>query len=150
IRPDDTRSATTGSSCRTRKSRARRHRTALPGRLDTEEVTGSNPVSPTSYMSSSGALLGGALEAATEADAGWRAAEPHIPGLWAQVRIYAAIAHLLRGEPDAASGEVGPVLDMPPDLRISTVTGLLVDLDGRLRDGRHATGSTTIGLRRQI
>jgi hypothetical protein len=38
----------------------------------------------------------GALRAALAADQGWAAGDPHIPGTWAQIRIGAAIAHLLQ------------------------------------------------------
>jgi hypothetical protein len=43
-----------------------------------------------------------ALQAALAADQGWAAGDPHIPGTWAQIRIGAAIAHLLKNSLDGA------------------------------------------------
>jgi hypothetical protein len=92
----------------------------------------------------------GALRAAADAEAAWAAGEPHIPGTWAQVRIGAAIAQLLRGQLDAAQAEVAPVLDLAPELRIATVTGWLADLDGQLATGKHQSSALAVSLRRQI
>jgi tetratricopeptide (TPR) repeat protein len=92
----------------------------------------------------------GAIEAAADADAGWAAGEQHIRGTWAQVRIGAAIAHLLRRDLDGATEELAPVLDMPPDFRIATVTGWLADLDAQLARGPHAGSPAAAVLRRQI
>jgi hypothetical protein len=78
------------------------------------------------------------------------AGEEHIRGTWAQVRIGAAIAHLLRGQLDGTADELASVLDMPPEFRIATVTGLLADLDARLAHGLHADSAVTASIRRQI
>lgn len=56
----------------------------------------------------------GALRAAADADAGWARGEQHIQGTWAQIRIGAAIAHLLRGQLDRAAEEVASILDLSP------------------------------------
>lgn len=87
---------------------------------------------------------------AADADAGWAAGEEHIRGTWAQVRIGAAIAHLLRGKLDGAADELASVLDMPPEFRIATVTGLLADLDARLSHGQHADSGVAVSIRRHI
>ena len=92
----------------------------------------------------------GALRAALAADQGWAAGDPYIPGTWAQVRIGAAIAHLLKDSLDAAVEQVAPVLAMPPEFRIATVTGWLADLDYRLSSRHYASSRTTPGLRQQI
>jgi hypothetical protein len=92
----------------------------------------------------------GALQAAADADAGWAAGEEHIRGTWAQVRIGAALAHLLRGQLDGTADEIAPVLEMPPEFRIATVTGLLSELDAWLAHGRHARSPGAVALRRQI
>lgn len=65
----------------------------------------------------------GALRAAQEADAYWDAGGGKVTATWAQVRAGAAIAHLLKDSLDGAAGQLGPVLELPPDQRISTVTG---------------------------
>jgi hypothetical protein len=92
----------------------------------------------------------GALRAAVAADEGWAAGDPHIPGTWAQVRIGAAIAHLVNGALDGAVEQVTPTLAMPPELRIATVTGWLADLDRHLTGGRYASSPITSSLRQQI
>jgi hypothetical protein len=92
----------------------------------------------------------GALRAAADADAGWAAGEQHIQGTWAQIRIGAAIARLLRGQLDGAAEELAPVLDMEPEFRISTVTGWLADLDSQLCRGPYASSRATSALRHQI
>jgi hypothetical protein len=92
----------------------------------------------------------GALRAAATADHGWATGDPHIPGTWAQVRIGAAIAHLLNDSLDGAVEEVTPMLTMSPEFRIATVTGWLADLDRSLSGHRYATSHTTSGLRQQI
>jgi hypothetical protein len=92
----------------------------------------------------------GALRAATEADTAWASGEPQIPGTWAQVRIGAAIAELHRGQLDAAQAEVAPVLAMPADLRIATVTGWLADLDSQLAISKHRDSKLALGMRHQI
>ncbi len=92
----------------------------------------------------------GALRAALAADQGWAAGDPHIPGTWAQVRIGAAIAHLLQGSLDCSVEQVTPMLAMPPEFRIATVTGWLADLDQHLSGQRYARSRTASTLRQQI
>lgn len=92
----------------------------------------------------------GALRAALAADEGWAAGDPHIPGTWAQVRIGAAIAHLLKDSLDGAVEQVTPMLTMPPEFRIATVTGWLADLDRRLSSRRYASDQAANCLRQQI
>ncbi len=85
----------------------------------------------------------GALQAANVADAGWANGEPRVPANWAQVRIGAAIAHLALGALDAAIAEVEPVLTLPPEMRIATVTAYTTAVGRQLggpqyRDNRSA------------
>jgi hypothetical protein len=78
----------------------------------------------------------GALRAAQEADAYWDAGGGKVTATWAQVRAGAAIAHLLKDSLDGAAGQLGPVLELPPDQRISTVTGYLDEISAELRTQR--------------
>jgi len=94
--------------------------------------------------------LNGALRDAAAADATWSPDGPHVPAAWAQIRIGGAIACVLRGEPDGAAEHVRPVLAMPPELRIATVTGWLADLDHQLAAGRFARDPLAVGLRQEI
>jgi len=64
-----------------------------------------------------------ALRAAATADAGWASGEPMVAANWAQIRVGAGIAYLLKDSLDGVVEEVTPVLDLAPDLRVSTVTG---------------------------
>jgi hypothetical protein len=92
----------------------------------------------------------GALRAALAADQGWAAGDPHIPGTWAQIRIGAAIAHLLKDSLDGAIEQVTPMLAMPPEFRIATVTGWLADLDRHLFGRRYGSSPAASCLRQQI
>ena len=91
-----------------------------------------------------------ALDAAATADAGWAAGDPHIPSTWAQIRAGAAIARLMQGSLDGATEEVTPVLALPPEFRIATVTGWVDDLGHRLASPRYAASPLAIDLRQQI
>ena len=92
----------------------------------------------------------GALAAAETADRGWDAGDPYIPGTWAQIRIGAAMAHLQQDSLDGAAGQVTPMLTLAPEFRISTVTGYLAVLDGRLARPRFAASRTAHDLRQEI
>lgn len=92
----------------------------------------------------------GALAAADAADQGWASGDPPIPGTWAQIRIGAAIAHLLKNSLDGAAEQVTPMLAMAPEYRIATVTGWLADLDEHLVKSRFADNAQAQALRQQI
>jgi hypothetical protein len=92
-----------------------------------------------------GALLGASGTSAT-----WDVEGPHVPAAWAQIRIGAGIACMLKDEPDGAAESVRPVFDLPSGLRIATVTGWLADLDRRLADDRYEHVRVASALRQQI
>lgn len=75
----------------------------------------------------------GALRAAREADAYWDAGGGKVAATWAQVRAGAAMAHLMKNSLDGAARQLGPVLQLPPDQRIRTVTGYLEEISEILR-----------------
>jgi hypothetical protein len=91
----------------------------------------------------------GALRAAAVAEDSWAAGNLRNPWTWAQVRIGASIAHLLQDSPDGAAEQVTPVLALAPDMRITTVTGWLADLDRELARPRFAT-SQVASIRQEI
>jgi hypothetical protein len=62
----------------------------------------------------------------------------------------AGIAHLLKGPLDGAIEEVKPVLDLAPELRVSTVTGYMDSLDARLRQSRLHGNRAARELRQRI
>jgi transcriptional regulator with XRE-family HTH domain len=92
----------------------------------------------------------GALRAAAMADEGWAAGEAYVPANWAQVRLGAAYAHLALGSLDAAVAEVAPVLDLPPEMRIATVTAYMDTLHRKLSTGRYRDSGAADELRQRI
>jgi hypothetical protein len=92
----------------------------------------------------------GALLAASDVGLSWESDGAHVPAAWAQIRIGAGIACLLKDEPDGAVEQVRPVLDLPPGLRIATVTGWLADLNRHLAVGRYAQVPVAAELQQQI
>jgi hypothetical protein len=92
----------------------------------------------------------GALEVASAVDPCWHGAGPHVPAAWAQTRIGAGIARVLKDEPDGAAEEVQPVFSLPPERRIATVTGWLTDLDRRLADAHYKRLPVAVQLHEQI
>jgi hypothetical protein len=91
----------------------------------------------------------GALAAAAW-DRGAAPGRPRNAAAVAQIRIGAAIAHLVNDALDGAAEQVAPVLALPPEFRIASVTGWLADLHGRLSAGRYARSPVAAGLRQQI
>jgi tetratricopeptide (TPR) repeat protein len=140
------------SRARTALARAEKSADALP--KDTGVSPWSFPAERQAIFALSVALRtgdpGGALRAAELADEGWAAGDPHIPGTWAQVRIGASIAHLLKDSLDGAIEQVTPMLALSPEYRIATVTGWLTDLDHHLASKRFASSPVAAGLRQQI
>ncbi len=92
----------------------------------------------------------GALLAASGAGATWDPGGAHVPAAWAQIKVGAGIACLLKGDPDGAADLVRPMLNLPPGLRIATVTGWLAELDRHLADNRYARVPVAAELRQQI
>jgi hypothetical protein len=91
-----------------------------------------------------------ALRAAAAADAYWEAGAAKVAATWAQVRAGAAMAYLLKNSLDGAAAELAPVLELPPELRIQTVTGYLDEIGAMLAAPRIADSSLGSGLRQQI
>ncbi|MGW4639534.1 hypothetical protein ACWEN6_13450 [Sphaerisporangium sp. NPDC004334] len=92
-----------------------------------------------------------ALQAAADAERAWRNGDAQAYGTWAQVRIGAAIAHLHDGEIDGAQVMLRPVLELPMDRRLATLTTRLLQqvtpvLAGRARAG----GRQAVALSAQI
>src|SRR6185437_3065013 len=79
-----------------------------------------------------------ALLAASAWDTDAASSRPHVTAAWAQIRVGAAIARLDQGALDSAAEEVAPMLALPPEFRIATITGWLDDLRRRLTAGRYA------------
>ena len=91
-----------------------------------------------------------ALRGAEVADACWSAGQSKVPATWAQVRAGAAMAYLMMDSLDGAAAQVASMLELPPELRINTVTGYLANLDRMLGQPRFACSRLAAGLRQQI
>jgi hypothetical protein len=60
------------------------------------------------------------------------------------------MAYLLKDSLDGAAAQLAPVLGLPPELRIQTVTGYLDEVSAILAEPRFAGSSLGAGLRQQI
>ena len=92
----------------------------------------------------------GALRAAEAADSAWASGEPWAGGTWAQVRLGACIAHIMRDDLDGALREFAPVRTLAPEFRIATITGYTVQMDKRLQQRRLQHNSIATQIREQI
>ena len=92
----------------------------------------------------------GALRAADAADAGWAAGDPWLYGVWSLVRIGSGTAHVIKGDLDAAAGQLGAVVTLEPPFRISTITAYLADMDSLLGQRRFAGSAQAREMREQI
>ena len=90
------------------------------------------------------------LRAVAAADAAWQAGLPRSPGTWAQVRVGAGIAHLMKGELDGTMNEVTAMLDLAPEFRMATITRYLDDLATRLRQRKFRTSQEASELLTRI
>src|SRR6266516_5433984 len=90
------------------------------------------------------------LQEAKRADEAWSAGDPWVYGTWAQVRIGAAIAHVRDGEADGAAEEIAPVLGIPAEYRVVTITDRLGYVGQLLRGPRHRGSPAAADLREQI
>lgn len=91
-----------------------------------------------------------ALRASAMAHSAWASGVPRVPATWAQIQAGASIAHLMKDSLDQAVQEVTPVLTLPPELRVATVTAYLRSLDRRLSDPRFGRSKDALALRRDI
>ncbi|MFF0309265.1 hypothetical protein ACFYSC_17700 [Streptosporangium sp. NPDC004379] len=92
----------------------------------------------------------GALRTVAHTDQATAAGDRPAPANWAQIRVTASIAHLLKDDLAGVIHETTPVLAMPPELRLTTVTGYLEDLSHRLARSRFADSADAVRLRQQI
>ena len=79
-----------------------------------------------------------ALRLATEAEPMWRREKQRAFGTWAHFRLAAARAHMLLGSAEGAVEQVIQVLDLPPEYRLSTLSGHVARFDALLSDSKFA------------
>jgi hypothetical protein len=134
---------------------------ALARAVDTAIVPGQMTLSPWSFPSermttfriSVALAIANPVEALAAVTA-WETEQDHsrpcVRAAWAQIRIGAAIARLGMGALDGAANEVAPVLALPPEFRITTVTGWLADLERRISARKYDGSPTAASLREQV
>ncbi|MFD0690975.1 hypothetical protein [Actinomadura fibrosa] len=93
---------------------------------------------------------GRVLRSVQDADEAWADGAPWVYGTWAQVRIGAALAHVMRGDPEGAAAELDEVFDLGSEFRVVTITGRLAELSRRLRHSRYDGDPRAADLRDQI
>jgi hypothetical protein len=91
-----------------------------------------------------------ALQAAELADQGWACGDPWVAATWAQVRLGAGVAHIIKGDLDAAQSELAPVLTLDPAFRMATVVAYASEMDRRLRQQRFRRNVVAAQMREQI
>ena len=142
-----------GDAGRAREALARAERAAESVTPDSGLSAWSFPLTRQAVFAQSvAAQLGDAdavLQAASVADAAWAAGAPKVPANWAQIRLSAGMAHLLKGSLDGAAAEAEPVLALPPGMRVATVTAYTERLRRRLGHPRYngAAGVRELGER---
>lgn len=105
------------------------------------------------FASSVATLTGdaeGALRAAELAEEGWESGDPKTPATWAQIRVGAALAHLMRGTLEEAVAEVRSMLALEPGFRMSTVTRHLAKVERRLVHKRYQDAPLAADLLEEI
>lgn len=88
-----------------------------------------------------------ALRLAGEAETMWQKERPHAFGTWAHFQIAVASAHILVGSVKGAMEHVSPVLDLPQEYHISTLTGHFSTLNALLADRRFNQSYEAASLR---
>lgn len=91
-----------------------------------------------------------ALRAAEMADQAWANGDPWVAATWAQVRLGAGMAHIIKSDLDASQGELAPVLTLDPALRMATVVAYTAEMDRRLRQQRFRRDPIAAQMREQI
>ena len=90
------------------------------------------------------------LRIAAEAEPIWQRERPRAFGTWAHFQITAAKAHVMLDSLDGAVPQVTPVLDLPPEYRISTLAQHIATLDALLLDQRFSKSRQVASLREQL
>jgi transcriptional regulator with XRE-family HTH domain len=145
-----------GDTARARQALKRAQQTAdaLPANQGNPRSVWSFPAGRQAIFELSVAIHTGdpdsALRAAAMAEARWAGGEPKVPATWAQIQAGSSIAYLMKDSLDEAAHYVTPVLDLPRELRISTVVGYLQKLEILLTQPRFAKSNTAAELTLQI
>ncbi|MWA02334.1 helix-turn-helix domain-containing protein [Actinomadura sp. LD22] len=90
------------------------------------------------------------LRSVAHADDAWADGDQWVYGTWAQVRIGAALAHVMTGEPDGAAEELKEVFDLGADYRVVTIIGRMGEIERRLGHSRYKGDPCAAELREKI
>ncbi|WP_345433930.1 hypothetical protein [Actinoallomurus vinaceus] len=90
------------------------------------------------------------LRAANIADSAWAEGDAWVYGTWAQVRIGAALAHLLKDDPEGSAAELSSVFEISPAFRVATISGRMKAIDRSLTHPRYRVSEAAKVLREQI
>ncbi|MFC5746032.1 hypothetical protein [Actinomadura rugatobispora] len=90
------------------------------------------------------------LHSVQAADDAWAEGDPRVYGTWAQVRIGAALAYVMKGEPEGAAKELAPVFDLGREFRVVTITGRMTEVAQRLGHNRYKGDPRASSLQERI
>ncbi|WP_165964541.1 helix-turn-helix transcriptional regulator [Actinomadura sp. KC216] len=90
------------------------------------------------------------LRSAAEADDAWADGDQWVYGTWAQIRIGAALAHVMTGDPEGAAAELDEVFDLGSEYRVVTIIGRMSEIGRRLGHRRYKGDSRATELREKI
>ncbi|MEV4258808.1 hypothetical protein AB0J52_37085 [Spirillospora sp. NPDC049652] len=90
------------------------------------------------------------LASAEAADDAWAEGDEWVYGTWAQVRIGAALAHVMTGDPNGAEFELEPVFDLEDQFRVVTIVGRMGEVRQRLAHSRYKGDRRAEALRERI
>ncbi|MFE9105666.1 helix-turn-helix domain-containing protein [Actinomadura geliboluensis] len=93
---------------------------------------------------------GAMLTSVAEADDAWADGDEWVYGTWAQVRIGAALAHVMAGEVEGAGDELEGVFDLGAEYRVVTITGRMGEIGRRLGHSRYKGDPRATELRERI
>jgi hypothetical protein len=91
-----------------------------------------------------------ALRAVELADSAWASGTPLVTATWAQVRLAAGIARIMKGDLDGTLAEFAPVLSLAPEYRMATITGYTSQMDQRLGQRRFQGNAIAMDIRQRI
>jgi transcriptional regulator with XRE-family HTH domain len=84
------------------------------------------------------------------ADTAWNEGDPWVYGTWSQIRIGASLAHAMNGEVEGVAEELASVLELPPELRVVTITGRIGAVEQQVNGRQYAGSPVAEELREQI
>ncbi|TDD80868.1 XRE family transcriptional regulator [Actinomadura darangshiensis] len=90
------------------------------------------------------------LQSVTEADDAWADGDQWVYGTWAQVRIGAALAYVMTGDPAGAAAELDEVFDLGAEYRVVTIIGRVDEIGRRLGHSRYRGHPGAADLREKI